>query len=227
MESQVSRPREMILRGSFEATPELDSSTSSPDSRNDLFRFSEFDLTSQTWEAADFDLFNSSEDYERPLAGQATRANSIDSKGSPTTPNSKVRRRAQNRASQRAFRERKEKHVKGLETQLEALNERHQDLLVSYTKQADNIVRLSSHIAQLQAQIKTFKVSHEQKPLTGGNGPALLPATFDAFVFPGTPGVMLYDGDEVNFDENEPDDPIAKPGPDDSLPLFEDLLALP
>lgn len=221
------------MRGSFEATPELDSSTSSPDSRNELFKygelgFSEFDLTSQTWEAADFDLFHSSEDYERPLAGQATRATSIDSKESSSIPNSKVRRRAQNRASQRAFRERKEKHVKGLETQLEALNERHQDLLVSYTKQADNIARLSGHLAQLQSQIKTCKISHGQKPQQpNGNGQALLAATFDAFVFPGTPGVMLYDGDGVNFEESECDDQIAKPGPDDNLPLFEDLLSLP
>src|SRR5258708_33057856 len=42
------------------------------------------------------------------------------------------RRRAQNRASQRAFRERKEKHVKGLEHQLEDLHEKHQDLLQSF-----------------------------------------------------------------------------------------------
>ncbi|RAL64088.1 hypothetical protein DID88_003276 [Monilinia fructigena] len=42
------------------------------------------------------------------------------------------RRRAQNRASQRAFRDRKEKHMRELEQRLEELESRHSDLVRSY-----------------------------------------------------------------------------------------------
>ncbi|KAH7120819.1 hypothetical protein B0J11DRAFT_532654 [Dendryphion nanum] len=44
------------------------------------------------------------------------------------------RRRAQNRAAQRAFRERKEKHARDLETQLTALTDRYNKLEVSHTE---------------------------------------------------------------------------------------------
>ncbi|KAK5081897.1 hypothetical protein LTR70_006516 [Exophiala xenobiotica] len=74
-----------------------------------------------------------------------------------TIPNTHMRRRAQNRASQRAFRERKEKHVKGLEHQLEELHEKHQDLLQSYTKQADEVSRLNSRIAELSTELTTMR----------------------------------------------------------------------
>lgn len=138
------------------------------------------------------------------------------------------RRRAQNRASQRAFRERKEKHVKGLESQLEALNERHQDLLVSYTKQATHAARLSAQIAQLQAQIKTLhSPGIEPEPQINESGQPLLPATFDAFAFPCASGVMLYEGDAVGLEEINPGDIMAKDGSDEQLPLFEDLLSIP
>ncbi|KAM5455146.1 hypothetical protein MaudCBS49596_001786 [Microsporum audouinii] len=60
-----------------------------------------------------------------------------------------LRRRAQNRASQRAFRERKEKHVKGLESQLQALHEQHQSLLQSYNSQANEIESLRKRVQEL------------------------------------------------------------------------------
>jgi hypothetical protein len=44
------------------------------------------------------------------------------------------RRRAQNRAAQRAFRERKEKHAKDLESQLAALTEKYRNLESSHTE---------------------------------------------------------------------------------------------
>src|SRR3954447_11082584 len=44
------------------------------------------------------------------------------------------RRRAQNRAAQRAFRERKEKHARDLETQLSALTEKYRVLENSHTE---------------------------------------------------------------------------------------------
>ncbi|EFQ97130.1 hypothetical protein MGYG_00173 [Nannizzia gypsea CBS 118893] len=60
-----------------------------------------------------------------------------------------LRRRAQNRASQRAFRERKEKHVKGLESQLQALHEQHQSLLQSYNSQANEVESLRKKVQEL------------------------------------------------------------------------------
>jgi seryl-tRNA synthetase len=44
------------------------------------------------------------------------------------------RRRAQNRAAQRAFRERKEKHARDLEAQLSVLTEKYNKLEVSHTE---------------------------------------------------------------------------------------------
>lgn len=44
------------------------------------------------------------------------------------------RRRAQNRAAQRAFRERKEKHARDLEVQLSAMTERYNKLELSHTE---------------------------------------------------------------------------------------------
>ena len=63
------------------------------------------------------------------------------------------RRRAQNRASQRAFRERKEIHVKGLQGQLEQLHETHQDLLQTYNKQSKQVKDLNTKIAKLVAEL--------------------------------------------------------------------------
>lgn len=62
------------------------------------------------------------------------------------------RRRAQNRASQRLFRERKLNYVKGIEAQLENLNEKYQDLLVSFKTQANDNMVLRSKIAKLNFQ---------------------------------------------------------------------------
>lgn len=49
-------------------------------------------------------------------------------------PNHLQRRRAQNRAAQRAFCERKEKHVRGLEAQSTVLNDKYSKLEVSHSK---------------------------------------------------------------------------------------------
>ncbi|KAK5044492.1 hypothetical protein LTR84_010773 [Exophiala bonariae] len=59
------------------------------------------------------------------------------------------KRRMQNRASQRAFRDRKERHVKGLEEQLELLHEKHQDLRCSYNCQTKGFEKLDLKISKL------------------------------------------------------------------------------
>jgi bZIP transcription factor len=54
------------------------------------------------------------------------------------------RRRAQNRASQRAFRERKERHVKSLEQQLEDLHQQYEELLHAYEQQKHDYYNLKA-----------------------------------------------------------------------------------
>lgn len=79
------------------------------------------------------------------------------------------RRRAQNRASQRAFRERKDRHLKGLEYQLENLGEKHHDLMQSYMKQSESVMKLNSRLAELRGQIGAIK-SHGPNGGGGGGG---------------------------------------------------------
>jgi hypothetical protein len=110
------------------------------------------------------------------------------------------RRRAQNRASQRAFRERKEKHVKGLERQLEDLHEKHQDLLQSYTRQADEVSKLNGRISELTAELNALRSCQDQS-----FSEMLMPDKFDKFDAFSTPDNMLYKGPECYFDKNAVD----------------------
>ncbi|KAI9754937.1 MAG: ATP-dependent DNA/RNA helicase [Chaenotheca gracillima] len=61
------------------------------------------------------------------------------------------RRRAQNRASQRAFRDRKEKHVKDLETRLRELEEKNQTLEQSYSDLAAEHSRLQREMERMSS----------------------------------------------------------------------------
>ncbi|KAK5947459.1 hypothetical protein PMZ80_001609 [Knufia obscura] len=112
-----------------------------------------------------------------------------------TTPNMHLRRRAQNRASQRAFRERKEKHVKGLEHQLEELHEKHQDLLQSYTKQADEVSRLNSRIAELSTELTAVRHCQDSS-----FGDLMISDKFDKFdAFSSTD--MIYNPSDTYYDK--------------------------
>ncbi|KAL8776705.1 MAG: hypothetical protein Q9213_008164 [Squamulea squamosa] len=68
------------------------------------------------------------------------------------------RRRAQNRASQRAFRERKEKHVQHLETELSNLESKFRDLKTSHTTLGETNEALKAEVEQLREEIKTMRV---------------------------------------------------------------------
>jgi AP-1-like transcription factor len=67
------------------------------------------------------------------------------------------RRREQNRTSQRAYRERKERYQRELEQQIEEWQRKHQLLSQSYSKQDKEVSRLKSHIKQLNGEITTLK----------------------------------------------------------------------
>ena len=62
------------------------------------------------------------------------------------------RRRAQNRASQRAFRERKERHVKNLEQQLEDLHHQYKELRRAYDQQQEEVVNLKAELKALHSK---------------------------------------------------------------------------
>lgn len=60
---------------------------------------------------------------------------------------------APNRASQRAFRERKERYVRELESQLQVLQQRYKDLLKSYLEKTEKVAKLKQQIQELTAEI--------------------------------------------------------------------------
>lgn len=63
------------------------------------------------------------------------------------------RRREQNRASQRAYRDRKDKQLKALEVQIAQWQAKHQGLCSSYTKQTTEVRKLKAQIDDLMSKI--------------------------------------------------------------------------
>lgn len=72
------------------------------------------------------------------------------------------RRRAQNRASQRAFRERKEKHVQNLEHQLQELETKHRELSQSYSDLDSNHRELKAEADVLRHELNSLRRSSSQ-----------------------------------------------------------------
>lgn len=68
------------------------------------------------------------------------------------------RRRAQNRASQRAFRERKEKRVQQLEQQLSELESKHRRLTQSYTDLGGAHQRLKREVGELRSELGCWRM---------------------------------------------------------------------
>jgi AP-1-like factor len=82
----------------------------------------------------------------------------------PLTSEPSSKRKAQNRAAQRAFRERKEKHVKDLETKVDELQK------VSDAASTENTA-LRSQIARLTTELNQYKQKMSAMP-SAGTGPA-------------------------------------------------------
>ncbi|ETI26496.1 hypothetical protein G647_03273 [Cladophialophora carrionii CBS 160.54] len=149
----------------------------------------------------------------------------------------KMRRRAQNRASQRAFRERKERHLRSLKATLETIGDKHRKLLESYSQQSEAVMKLKGRIAELNAQIAAFSTQADREPdslepgqHTGGQAGF---DQFDAFSFSfslkpsSNPHTMF--GETQNVSRNlEPIrvNMLQLPACE-NLPGFEDLLNLP
>ncbi|KAJ9632874.1 uncharacterized protein PV06_09785 [Exophiala oligosperma] len=73
-------------------------------------------------------------------------------------PDKLERRREQNRSSQRAYRERKERHQKELEEQINQWQQKHQILSRSYSQQTEEVARLKAQIEQLNNEITNLQV---------------------------------------------------------------------
>ncbi|KAH8695555.1 hypothetical protein BGW36DRAFT_382903 [Talaromyces proteolyticus] len=113
----------------------------------------------------------------------------------------KNRRRAQNRASQRAFRERKEKYIKSLESQLSGLQEEHTKLLDSHQQQTQVLDQMKGRVEELTAEIENLRLS---VPIKGSNCFA---------VFDLVPFVEMYSGEVGRGnDTNRPVSTGAGPG---------------
>ncbi|EXJ74506.1 uncharacterized protein A1O5_02802 [Cladophialophora psammophila CBS 110553] len=142
------------------------------------------------------------------------------------------RRRAQNRASQRAFRERKEKHLRSLKSTLTDLGEKHQRLLVSYSRQSEVVMKLKGRIADLHAQIAAFSASSEQDT-TNLIFRVQRPHTpdfqqFDAFSFSSTSAQASHHRVFSQSRASDGNGLDKLPSLEASnLPEFEDLLNLP
>ncbi len=141
------------------------------------------------------------------------------------------RRRAQNRASQRAFRERKDRHLRSLKATLETLGNKHSKLRESYSQQSEAIVALKGRIAELQSQITTFSVQDEPEYNIFNSHPQTEYHPefrhFDAFSHSSIPSNNV----DVIFWQNQNRhasrfDMLQLPALE-HLPGFEDLLDLP
>ncbi|KIW12168.1 hypothetical protein PV08_09443 [Exophiala spinifera] len=214
----VSSPSQSPSQSLFAAGPYFDSTSegSSPDSPHqmsqimfnsasmqyDMFRYpassSNYYSTTQTTQIP-VDYSNSDSLDQSDRRRRRRGSTSAPAKEKETIPNMHLRRRAQNRASQRAFRERKEKHVKGLERQLEDLHEKHQDLLQSYTRQADEVGRLTGRISELNAELNALRACQDQS-----FSEMLMPDKFDKFDAFSSTGILYHPSDSY-FDKNAPD----------------------
>lgn len=94
------------------------------------------------------------------------------------------RRRAQNRASQRAFRDRKEKHVKELEHKLQELEDKHSSLSQSHETLQQEYSNTKKQLAKVLEENESLR-----DPTSRTSNPLLSPAeSFD----PGKEDIELF-----------------------------------
>jgi hypothetical protein len=90
-----------------------------------------------------------------------------------TSTNSQQRRRAQNRASQRAYRERRGRHVKSLEERLENMASQHEFLFKEYAQLCAEHERVLEDAAQWKADLTEVKENQPSQSIIlnrGGDG---------------------------------------------------------
>ncbi|KAL8709604.1 MAG: hypothetical protein Q9220_005696 [cf. Caloplaca sp. 1 TL-2023] len=100
-------------------------------------------------------------DLTAPVYEDRRRRKSTTMQDKQAISNMGIRRRAQNRASQRAFRERKEKHVQHLESELSALEAKHSQLQKSHSNLGESNAQLKAEVETLRTEIRTMRVLGE------------------------------------------------------------------
>ncbi|KAL9006122.1 MAG: hypothetical protein Q9188_001142 [Gyalolechia gomerana] len=115
------------------------------------------------------DMLNSIDftDLTAPVYEDRRRKKSTTLQDKQAISNMRIRRRAQNRASQRAFRERKEKHVQHLEHELETLEAKHRELMKSHTNLGETNDKLKQEVESLRLEIRTLKTFGDTGSLLG------------------------------------------------------------
>ncbi|KAI9784589.1 MAG: hypothetical protein M1839_001811 [Geoglossum umbratile] len=108
------------------------------------------------------------------------------------------RRRAQNRASQRAFRDRKEKHVKELERRFEELDGKHKALQQSYSEMNVSQEALRKEIEELEAENELLRRTGSGSSSSCGSFRGML-ETQD-FENVSLDGSLVYSGPAFYFD---------------------------
>ncbi|KAI4287239.1 MAG: hypothetical protein L6R35_003505 [Caloplaca aegaea] len=154
------------------------STESSPSPR--MLQYNDFDsmnssasyhqmINAQCLQQQQQDMFNSVEftDLTAPVHEDRRRRKSTTMQDKQAISNMRIRRRAQNRASQRAFRERKEKHVQHLEQELETLEDKHRNLQKSHSNLGETNDKLKQEVEQLRSEIKNLKLFGDGSPLLG------------------------------------------------------------
>ncbi|OAX77268.1 hypothetical protein ACJ72_08436 [Emergomyces africanus] len=146
------------------------SDLSSPTSPNGMMPLAMYTNMESSYDARPFG--NHETPYHAPMAGKIPveyigsttldeydrrRSKPKNSKDKENVSNMHLRRRAQNRASQRAFRERKERHLKSLEDRLQDLHSKHQNLLQSYHQRTDEVQQLNNRIQQLTTELDLLR----------------------------------------------------------------------
>ncbi|KAL8757921.1 MAG: hypothetical protein Q9184_004079 [Pyrenodesmia sp. 2 TL-2023] len=153
------------------------STESSPSPR--MVQYSNFDsmngstysnmINAQYLQQQQQDILNSVEftDLTNPVHEDRRRRKSTTLEDKQAISNMRIRRRAQNRASQRAFRERKEKHVQQLEHELGTLEAKHHDLQKSHSDLGEANDRLKQEVEQLRSEIRTLKAVGDGSSVLG------------------------------------------------------------
>ncbi|KEF52803.1 uncharacterized protein A1O9_11220 [Exophiala aquamarina CBS 119918] len=74
----------------------------------------------------------------------------------------RMRRQEQNRSSQRAFRLRKESHIRSLRDKLGELHNSHRNLCQSYSKKCEEVDQLNTYVSELTTEILQLQNSLSQ-----------------------------------------------------------------
>ncbi|KAG8534365.1 uncharacterized protein KY384_001210 [Bacidia gigantensis] len=120
---------------------------------------------------------------------QGGRAGSSDDEKDNLTP-AQSRRKAQNRAAQRAFRERKEKHVKELELKLKSIESQYSDKEMDYErlKRENDRLKTQMEILRATSTLKRLPGQHQQQQSQRQRQPSEDSADSDAL----EAGPMVY-----------------------------------